>query len=143
MKLVFVYMYPNNMLSRLISRLYHMMDIGDYRNGHYIKFGEVNLSIFDTCYNILKIIDPDYTFTEITNQNKKLKSITQEDLDFINQTLNNFETLLYFILNEQKFSIILNKDDDDWAIKRVNQEAKKQLKTITRLKNYIQEIPIR
>ena len=143
MKLVFYYTHPNNMISQLGSRIHNIMSIGDYGNGHYIKFGEVNLSTFDTCFTILKTISPDYTFTEITNNKRKLKSITQEDLDFIIQTFNNFETLLYFILNEHKFSIKFNQNDYDWAIKRIIKEAKKQLKTITRLKNYIQEIPIR
>ncbi len=142
MNLVFYYIHPNNMISQLGSRIHHMMIVGDYRNG-YIKFGEVNLSTFDTCYNILKTISPDYTFAKITNDKRKIKSITQEDLDFIFQTLNNFETLLYFILNDHKFSIKLNQDDSEWAIKKINQEGKKQLKRIARLKNYIQEIPIR
>jgi hypothetical protein len=143
MKLVFYYIHPNNIISQLGSRIYHIMSVGDYRNGHYIKFGEINLTIFDTCFDILKIISPDYTFTEITNNKRKLKSITQEDLDFINLTFNNYETLLYFILNDYKFSIKLNKDDDDWSIKKINQEVQKQLRTINRLKKYIQEISIR
>ena len=78
------------------------------------------------------------------NSTKKKKSITNDDLTFINETFDNFEKLLNYIANEDKFKKTFIEDKNDFIeLTKLEQIVLKLQKRIYRLKKYILEIPIR
>ena len=78
------------------------------------------------------------------NSTKKKKSITNDDLTFINETFDNFEKLLNYIVNEDKFKKTSIEDKNDFIqLTKLEQIVRKLQKRIYRLKKYILEIPIR
>ena len=78
------------------------------------------------------------------NSTKKKKSITNEDLKFINETFDNFSKLLNYIANENKFKKTFIEDKNDFIeLTKLEQIVRKLQNRIYRLKKYILEIPIR
>jgi hypothetical protein len=129
-QLVFYYIQPDRILSRLITHLSRVMRRLDY-NYEYIQSIYFDLS-------------SDYTYTKIYNSTKKRKSITNEDLTFINETFDNFEKLLHYIANEDKFKKTFVEDKNDFIeLTKLEQIVRKLQKIIYRLKKYILEIQIR
>jgi hypothetical protein len=66
--------------------------------------------------------------------------MTNEDLTFIHETFDNFEKLLRYIANEDKF---VKGQYNFSQLVKLEQIVRKLQKRIYRLKNYILEIPIR
>ena len=129
-QLVFYYIQPDRILSRLITHLSRVMRRLDYNY-------EYSQSIY---FDLLS----DYTYTKMYNSTKKRKSITSEDLKFINETFDNFEKLLNYIANENKFKKTFVEDKNDFIeLTKLEQIVLKLQKRIYRLKKYILEIPIR
>jgi hypothetical protein len=129
-QLVFYYIQPDRILSRLITHLSRVMRRLDYNY-------EYSQSIY---FDLLS----DYTYTKMYNSTKKKKSITNEDLKFINETFDNFEKLLNYIANENKFKKTFVEDKNDFIeLTKLEQIVLKLQKRIYRLKKYILEIPIR
>jgi len=128
-QLVFYYIQPDRILSRLITHLSRVMRRLDY-NYEYIQSIYFDLS-------------SDYTYTKLYCT-KKRKSITNEDLTFINETFDNFEKLLNYIANEDKFKKTFVEDKNDFIeLTKLEQIVRKLQKIIYRLKKYILEIQIR
>ena len=128
-QLVFYYIQPDRILSRLITHLSRVMRRLDY-NYEYIQSIYFDLS-------------SDYTYTKLYCT-KKRKSITNDDLTFINETFDNFSKLLNYITNENKFKKTFVKDKNDFIeLTKLEQIVLKLQKRIYRLKKYILEIPIR
>jgi len=128
-QLVFYYIQPDRILSRLITHLSRVMRRLDY-NYEYIQGIYFDLS-------------SDYTYTKLYCT-KKRKSITNEDLTFINETFDNFEKLLNYIANEDKFKKTFVEDKNDFIeLTKLEQIVRKLQKIIYRLKKYILEMPIR
>ena len=128
-QLVFYYIQPDRILSRLITHLSRVMRRLDY-NYEYIQSIYFDLS-------------SDYTYTKLYCT-KKRKSITNEDLKFINETFDNFEKLLNYIANEDKFKKTSIEDKNDFIeLTKLEQIVRKLQKRIYRLKKYILEIQIR
>lgn len=128
-QLVFYYIQPDRILSRLITHLSRVMRRLDYNY-------EYSQSIY---FDLLS----DYTYTKLYCT-KKRKSITSEDLKFINETFDNFEKLLNYIANEDKFKKTSIEDKNDlFQLTKLEQIVRKLQKRIYRLKKYILEIPIR
>lgn len=126
---VFYYIQPDRILSRLITHLSRVMRRLDY-NYEYIQSIYFDLS-------------SDYTYTKLYCT-KKRKSITNEDLIFINETFDNFEKLLNYIANEDKFKKTFVEDKNDFIeLTKLEQIVRKLQKRIYRLKKYILEIQIR
>jgi hypothetical protein len=129
-QLVFYYIHPDRILSRLITHLSSVMRRLDYNY-------EYSQSIY---FDLLS----DYTYTKMYNSTKKKKSITNDDLTFINETFDNFEKLLNYIANEDKFKKTFVEDKNDFIeLTKLEQIVRKLQKRIYRLKKYILEIPIR
>jgi len=129
-QLVFYYIQPDRILSRLITHLSSVMRRLDYNY-------EYSQSIY---FDLLS----DYTYTKMYNSTKKKKSITNDDLKFINETFDNFEKLLNYIANENKFKKTLIEDKNDlFQLTKLEQIVRKLQNRIYRLKKYILEIPIR
>ena len=129
-QLVFYYIQPDRILSRLITHLSRVMRRLDYNY-------EYSQSIY---FDLLS----DYTYTKMYNSTKKRKSITNDDLTFINETFDNFEKLLNYIANEDKFKKTSIEDKNDFIeLTKLEQIVRKLQKRIYRLKKYILEIPIR
>lgn len=129
-QLVFYYIQPDRILSRLITHLSRVMRRLDYNY-------EYSQSIY---FDLLS----DYTYTKMYNSTKKRKSITSEDLKFINETFDNFEKLLNYIANEDKFKKTSIEDKNDlFQLTKLEQIVRKLQNRIYRLKKYILEIPIR
>ena len=129
-QLVFYYIQPDRILSRLITHLSRVMRRLDYNY-------EYSQSIY---FDLLS----DYTYTKMYNSTKKRKSITNDDLTFINETFDNFEKLLNYIANEDKFKKTFVEDKNDFIeLTKLEQIVRKLQKRIYRLKKYILEIPIR
>ena len=128
-QLVFYYIQPDRILSRLITHLSRVMRRLDY-NYEYIQSIYFDLS-------------SDYTYTKLYCT-KKRKSITNDDLTFINETFDNFEKLLNYIANENKFKKTFVEDKNDFIeLTKLEQIVRKLQNRIYRLKKYILEIQIR
>ena len=70
--------------------------------------------------------------------------MTNEDLIFIHETFDNFEKLLRYIANEDKFKkTFVEHEYDFMQLVKLEQIVRKLQKRIYRLKKYILEIPIR
>jgi hypothetical protein len=82
-KLVFYYIQPDRILSRLITHLSRVMHRLDYNN----VSGDISIPIQSIFFKLA----PDYIY-------KKRKTMT-----FIHETFNNFSKLLNYITNEDKF----------------------------------------
>jgi hypothetical protein len=74
------------------------------------------------------------------NSTKKRKTITNEDLLFIHETFDNFEKLLTYIANEDKF---MKGQYNFMQLVKLEQIVRKLQKRIYRLKNYILEIHLK
>ena len=74
------------------------------------------------------------------NSTKKRKTITNEDLLFIHETFDNFEKLLNYITNEDKF---MKGQYNFTQLVKLEQIVRKLQKRIYRLKNYILEIHLK
>ena len=72
-QLVFYYIQPDRILSRLITHLSRVMRRLDYN--------------YEYSQSIYFDLSSDYTYTKMYNSTKKRKSITSEDLKFINELL--------------------------------------------------------
>lgn len=140
-QLVFYYIQPDRILSRLITHISRVMHRLDYNNEYTssIQYGEINIPIQSIYFNMLS----DYTYTKLYCT-KKSKSITTDDLTFIQETFDNFEKLLNYITNENKFKKTFVEDDNDFReLTKLEQIVQKLQKRIYRLRKYILEIPIR
>ena len=134
-QLIFYYIHPDQILSRLITHLSRVMHSLDYNN----VFGDISIPI----ENIFFKLAPDYTYTKLFNSTKKSKTITNEDLIFIHETFDNFEKLLHYIANEDKFKKTFAKGQYNFTqLVKLEQIVRKLQKRIYRLKNYTLEIPI-
>lgn len=141
-QLVFYYIHPDRILSRLITHLSRVMLRLDYNNQYtsYIQYGEITIPSQSIYFDL----SSDYTYTKMYNSTKKRKSITNDDLTFINETFDNFSKLLNYITNENKFKKIFVKDKNDFIeLTKLEQIVRKLQNRIYRLKKYILEIPIR
>ena len=141
-QLVFYYIQPDRILSRLITHLSRVMRRLDYNNQYtsYIQYGEITIPSQSIYFDL----SSDYTYTKMYNSTKKKKSITNDDLTFINETFDNFEKLLNYIANEDKFKKTFIEDKNDFIeLTKLEQIVLKLQKRIYRLKKYILEIPIR
>ena len=128
-QLVFYYIQPDRILSRLITHLSRVMRRLDYN--------------YEYSQSIYFDLSSDYTYTKMYCT-KKRKSITNDDLKFINETFDNFEKLLNYIANEDKFKKTFVEDKNDFIeLTKLEQIVRKLQKRIYRLKKYILEIPIR
>ena len=136
-QLVFYYIQPDRILSRLITHLSRVMRRLEYSSS--IQYGEITIPSESIYFDMLS----DYTYTKLYCT-KKRKSITSEDLKFINETFDNFEKLLNYIINEDKFKKTSIEDKNDFIqLTKLEQIVRKLQKRIYRLKKYILEIPIR
>lgn len=135
-QLIFYYIQPDRILSRLITHLSRVMHSLDYNN----QSGEISIPI----ENIFFKAAPDYTYTKLFNSTKKSKTMTNEDLIFIHETFDNFEKLLNYITNEDKFkkTFVTKGQYDFMQLVKLEQIVRKLQKRIYRLKNYLLEIPI-
>ena len=137
-QLVFYYIQPDRILSRLITHLSRVMRRLEYSSS--IQYGEITIPSESIYFDMLS----DYTYTKKYNSTKKKKSITNEDLKFINETFDNFEKLLNYIANENKFKKTSIEDKNDlFQLTKLEQIVRKLQNIIYRLKKYILEIPIR
>ena len=138
-QLVFYYIQPDRILSRLITHLSRVMRRLEYSSS--IQYGEITIPSQSIYFDLLS----DYTYTKMYNSTKKKKSITNEDLKFINETFDNFEKLLCYIANEDKFKkTFATKGQYNFKqLVKLEQIVRKLQKRIYRLKNYLLEIPIR
>ena len=137
-QLVFYYIQPDRILSRLITHLSRVMRRLEYSSS--IQYGEITIPSESIYFDLLS----DYTYTKMYNSTKKKKSITNDDLKFINETFDNFEKLLNYIANENKFKKTSIEDKNDlFQLTKLEQIVRKLQKRIYRLKKYILEIPIR
>jgi hypothetical protein len=135
-QLIFYYIQPDRILSRLITHLSRVMHRLDYN----IESGDISIPI----ENIFFKLAPDYTYTKMINSTKKSKTMTNEDLIFIHETFDNFEKLLRYIANEDKFKkTFVEHEYDFMQLVKLEQIVRKLQKRIYRLKKYILEIPIR
>jgi hypothetical protein len=136
-KLVFYYIQPDRILSRLITHLSHVMHSLDYNNDltSYIVSGDISIPIQSIYFKLA----PDYSYTKLFYSTRKRKMITNEDLLFIHETFDNFSKLLNYITNEDKF---MKGQYNFMQIVKLEQIVRKLQKRIYRLKNYILEIPI-
>ena len=66
--------------------------------------------------------------------------MTNDDIIFIHETFDNFEKLLNYITNEDKF---MKGQYDFMQLVKLEQIVRKLQKRIYRLKNYILEIPMK
>jgi hypothetical protein len=135
-QLIFYYIQPDRILSRLITYLSRVMHSLDYNN----VSGDISIPI----ENIFFKLAPDYTYTKLYST-KKSKTITNEDLMFIHETFDNFEKLLTYIANEDKFkkTFFMKGQYNFMQLVKLEQIVRKLQKRIYRLKNYLLEIPIR
>ena len=131
-QLVFYYIQPDRILSRLITHLSRVMHSLDYNN----QSGDISIPIQSIFFKLA----PDYTYKKMINSTKKSKTMTNEDLIFIHETFDNFSKLLNYIANEDKFT---KGQYDFMQLVKLEQIVRKLQKRIYRLKNYILEIPIR
>ena len=131
-QLIFYYIHPDQILSRLITHLSRVMHSLDYNN----QSGDISIPIQSIFFKLA----PDYTYTKLYNSTKKSKTMTNEDLIFIHETFDNFEKLLNYITNEDKFT---KGQYDFMQLVKLEQIVRKLQKRIYRLKNYLLEIPIR
>lgn len=142
-QLIFYYIQPDRILSRLITHLSRVMHSLDYNNEStsHIESGEISIPIQSIFFKLA----PDYTYTKLYNSTKKCKAITNEDLIFIHETFDNFEKLLRYIANEDKFkkTFVVKDQYNFMQLVKLEQIVRKLQKRIYRLKNYILEIPIR
>ena len=125
-QLIFYYIQPDRILSRLITHLSRVMHSLDYNN----VSGDISIPI----ENIFFKAAPDYTYTKLYNSRKKSKTMT-----FIHETFDNFEKLLNYITNEDKF---MKGQYNFTQLVKLEQIVRKLQKRIYRLKNYILEIPV-
>lgn len=130
-QLVFYYIQPDRILSRLITHLSRVMHSLDYNN----LSGDISIPIESIFFKLA----PDYTYTKLYNSTKKSKTMTNEDLLFIHETFDNFEKLLNYIANEDKF---MKGQYNFTQLVKLEQIVRKLQKRIYRLKKYILEIPI-
>ena len=136
-QLVFYYIQPDRILSRLITHLSRVMRRLDYTS--HIQYGEITIPSQSIYFDL----SSDYTYTKLYCT-KKRKSITNDDLTFINETFDNFEKLLNYIANEDKFKKTFVEDKNDFIeLTKLEQIVRKLQKRIYRLKKYILEMPIR
>ena len=136
-QLIFYYIQPDRILSRLITHLSRVMHSLDYNN----QSGEISIPIQSIFFKLA----PDYTYTKLFNSTKKSKTMTNEDLMFIHETFDNFEKLLNYIAKEDKFkkTFFAKGQYNFMQLVKLEQIVRKLQKRIYRLKNYILEIPIR
>jgi hypothetical protein len=135
-QLIFYYIHPDQILSRLITHLSRVMHSLDYNN----QSGDISIPIESIFFKLA----PDYTYTKLFNSTKKSKTMTNEDLTFIHETFDNFEKLLNYITNEDKFKKTFVEDKNDFIeLTKFEQIVRKLQKIIYRLKKYILEIQIR
>ena len=136
-QIIFYYIHKDQILSRLITHLSRVMHSLDYNN--------VSSDISIPIQSIFFKLAPDYTYTKLYNYTKKSKTMTNEDLTFIHETFDNFEKLLCYIANEDKFKkTFATKGQYNFThLVKLEQIVRKLQKRIYRLKNYILEIPIR
>ena len=94
-QLIFYYIHPDQILSRLITHLSRVMHSLDYNNEStsHIESGDISIPIQSIFFKLA----PDYTYTKLYST-KKSKTMT-----FIHETFDNFEKLLNYIANEDKF----------------------------------------
>lgn len=140
-QIVFYYIQPDRILSRLITHLSRVMYCLDYNNEYTsrIQYGEITIPSQSIYFDLLS----DYTYTKLYCT-KKSKTITNEDLIFIHETFDNFEKLLYYITNENKFKKTFVENKYDFIqLTKLEQIVRKLQKRIYRLKKYILEIPIK
>jgi hypothetical protein len=142
-QLIFYYIQPDRILSRLITHLSRVMHSLDYNNEStsHIESGDISIPIQSIFFKAA----PDYTYTKLINSTKKSKTMTNEDLSFIHETFDNFEKLLTYIANEDKFkkTFVAKGQYDFTQLVKLEQIVRKLQKRIYRLKNYILEIPVR
>ena len=131
-QIIFYYIHKDQILSRLITHLSRVMHSLDYNN--------VSSDISIPIQSIFFKLAPDYTYTKLYNYTKKSKTMTNEDLTFIHETFDNFEKLLNYITNEDKF---MKGQYNFTQLVKLEQIVRKLQKRIYRLKKYILEIPIR
>ena len=130
-QLIFYYIQPDRILSRLITHLSRVMHSLDYNN----VSGDISIPIESIFFKLA----PDYTYTKLFNSTKKSKTMTNDDLIFIHETFDNFEKLLNYITNENKF---MKGQYNFTQLVKLEQIVRKLQKRIYRLKKYILEIPI-
>ena len=70
---------------------------------HSLDYNNVSSDISIPIQSIFFKLAPDYTYTKLYKYTKKSKTMTNEDLTFIHETFDNFEKLLCYIANEDKF----------------------------------------
>ena len=80
-QLIFYYIHPDQILSRLITHLSRVMHSLDYNNEStsHIESGDISIPIQSIFFKLA----PDYTYTKLLNSTKKSKTMTNEDLTFI------------------------------------------------------------
>ena len=129
-QLIFYYIHPEQILSRLITHLSRVMHSLDYNN----LSGDISIPIQSIFFKLA----PDYTYTKLYST-KKSKTMT-----FIHETFDNFEKLLNYIANEDKFkkTFVTKGQYNFMQLVKLEQIIRKLQKRIYRLKNYILEIPI-
>lgn len=138
--LVFYYIHPDNMLSRIVRNLNDILN-AEYRFTETIQYNEQNIKTNTIFYNITEFILPEYNYTKIYRK-KNYKSITRDDFIFIQETFDNFKEILNFITIE----IISKKLDNIYCNEeklKLNKEINKANNRINRLRNYLSEIAIR
>ena len=141
-QLIFYYIHPDQILSRLITHLSRVMHSLDYNNEStsHIESGDISIPIQSIFFKLA----PDYTYTKLFNSTKKSKTMTNEDLIFIHETFDNFEKLLRYIATEDKFkkTFVAKGQYNFTQLVKLEQIVRKLQKRIYRLKNYILEIPV-
>ena len=132
--LFFYYIRPDNIFSHMIHYLNNILN-AEYRFTEYIQYNEQNINTRTIFYNITDFISPEYNYTKIYRK-KNYKSITNDDLIFIQKTFDNYKHILNFITNE------VIKYCTEEKIK-LTQIINKIHNKINRLRNYLSEIIIR
>jgi hypothetical protein len=112
-QLIFYYIHPDRILSRLITHLSRVMHSLDYNN----QSGDISIPIQSIFFKLA----PDYIY-------KKRKTMT-----FIHETFDNFTTEDKFMKGQYNFTQLV----------KLEQIVRKLQKRIYRLKNYILEIPLK